>query len=84
MSPSNPVSDLLRVKAANISIPGAAISGYIPKKMLQTNLIKISISQNQMTLIKSYTLRRRVDPGLGPLDEKEATNGAGIVTCWVF
>lgn len=30
------------------------------------------------------TLSRRVDPGLGPLDEKEATNGAGIVTCLVF
>jgi hypothetical protein len=29
-------------------------------------------------------LRRRIDPGLGPLDEKEATNGAGIVTCRVF
>lgn len=29
VSPSKPVSDLLRVKAANISIPGAAMSGYI-------------------------------------------------------
>lgn len=30
------------------------------------------------------TLRRRIDPGLGPLDEKEATKGAGMVTSRVF
>ncbi len=34
---------------------------------------------------KIYTLRRRSDPGFGPRDENEATNGAGVFfISWVL
>lgn len=31
---------------------------------------------------KAYTLRRCCEPGFGPRDENEATNGAEILTAW--